>query len=211
MAITTSNTFSIPGATDTISSARGSWNSSFKAILQNFASANAIPVSTNLDYEGSTTDPKEGMLYYNSNTGGLYLNSIDSDMNFGSGPYGSFRRLGLGTRAYDDIASASTNEAHLDPGELIVVINDTAGSAANNRLYLVTDTSKTLKDVSIPYDRTVSNTAIIAETITQHEIADGAITSSKIADGTVIAADVADESINDSKLDSSLVLLGLVL
>ena len=211
MAITTSNTFHIPANTDTISTARGYWNSSFKAILQNFASANAIPVTTNINYEGSLTTAPEGMLYYNSNTGGLYINSTGSDMDFGSGPYGTFRRLGLGTRAYDDVASAVTNQAHLDPGELIVVINDTAGSAANNRLYLVSDSSKTLKDVSVPYDRTVANTAIVAGSITEFEIATGAITADKIADGTIIEADVANESITDSKLDSSLVLLGLVL
>ena len=210
MAITTSNTFNIPGATDTISTARGSWNSSFKAILQNFASANAIPVSTNLNYEGSTTDPKEGMLYYNSNTGGLYINSTGSDMGFGTGPYGDFRRLGLGTRAYSNISAAVTNESHLDPGELIVVINDTDG-VSNNRVYLVSDTNKNLVDVATPYTRSISNTAIVAAAITQHEIADGAITSEKIADGTIVAADVTNESITDSKLDSSLVLLGLVL
>jgi hypothetical protein len=210
MAITTSNTFHIPANSDTISSARGYWNSSFKSILQNFASANAIPVTTNLNYEGSLTTAPEGMLYYNSNTGGIYVNTTGSDMNFGSGPYGTFRRLGLGTRAYDDIATAASNDAHLDPGELIVVINDTAG-ASNNRVYLVSDSSKTLVDVSVPYDRTVPNTAIQAETITQYEIADGAITSAKIADGTVIAADIEDETITDSKLDSSLVMLGMVL
>ena len=207
MSLTTSNTFHLAASADTLASSRIYWNSSFKAILQNFASANAIPVSTNLTYEDGATSAKEGMLYYNSTTGGMYLNTES----YGSGPYGSFRRLGLGTRAYDNIGEASNDASNLDPGELLVVINDTAGSAANNRVYLVSDTNKNLVDVSIPYSRTVANTAIVAKSLTGYEIADGTITASHIADGTIIEADVADESITDSKLDSALVLLGMVL
>lgn len=210
MALATSNTFHIPANSDTLASARGYWNSSFKSVLQNFASANAIPVSTNLNYEGSLTSAPEGMLFYNSNTGGLYINSTGSDMAYGSGPYGTFRRLGLGTRAFETVAKADAVSGSLDPGELIVVINDTAGSS-NNRVYLVSDSSKTLVDVSVPYERTVANDAIVAASITEYEIADGAITAAKIADGTVVEAELANESVTDSKLDSSLVMLGLVL
>ena len=211
MALATSNTFHIPATTDTIALARTYWNSTSKALLQNFASANVKPTTINIDYEGSTQTPPEGMLYYNSNTGGLYINTTSSDMDYGNGPYGTFRRLGIATRAYDTIADATTNSQHLDPGELIVVINGTAGSSANNRLYLVSDSSKTLLDVSTPYDRTLSNLKLEAATITEYEIADGAITNAKIADGTVIAADIQDNSITDSKLDSALVMLGLVI
>lgn len=206
MALSQSNTFHIPNQQDSIALSRTYWNNSFKAVLQNFASANAIPITTNINYEGATQSPPDGMLYFNSTTGALYLrNSAEA-----SGPYGSFRRLGLGTRAYSNLASAASDEGTLDVGELLVVVNDTAGSA-NNRLYLVSDTNKTIIDVGIPGDRSVANTSIIAKTITGFEIADGTITSDHIANGTVIAADVADESITDSKLDSSLLYLALVM
>ena len=47
MAITTSNTFHTAAISDTISSARGYWNSSFQALLRNFNSANATPNANN--------------------------------------------------------------------------------------------------------------------------------------------------------------------
>jgi hypothetical protein len=52
---------------------------------------------------------------------------------------------------------------------------------------------------------------MVLKTITGAEIANNTITAEHIADGTVIAADFADESVTDSKLNSALVLLGLVL
>lgn len=207
MSLSTSNTFHTAATTDSISAARGYWNSSFKALLQNFASANTIPAIPNINYEGGTIAPPSGMLYYNSTTGAVYLNTNK----YGSGPYGSFRRLGLGTRSYSNLSAASSDSGSLDPGELIVIINDTGGSPANNRVYLVSDTNKTLVDVSRQADRSVSNVSIKAGSITGFEIATGTINNTHIADGTVIAADVEDNSITDEKLNSTLVLLGMVL
>lgn len=207
MALTTSNTFHLAASADTIAQSRVYFNSSFKALLQNFSSANAIPVSTNLFFEDGLQSAPEGMLWYNANTGGVYVNTEK----FGSGPYGTFRRVGIGTRSYTNISEAVSRKYELDPGELIVVVNDSAGSAANNRVYLVTDSAKNLLDLGTPYERTVDNTKIVLKTITGAEIANNTITAAHIADGTVIEADFADESVTDSKLDSSLVLLGLVL
>lgn len=207
MALTSSNTFHLAVSADTIASSRIYFNSSFKAVLQNFASANAIPVSTNLLFEDGLTAAPNGMLWYNDSTGGLYVNTNK----FGSGPYGTFRRLGLGTRSYTSVSDATSKNYELDPGELIVIVNDSAGSAANNRVYLVSDSNKTLVDVSTPYTRTVDNTKLVLKTITGAEIANNTITADHIADGTVIEADFADESVTDSKLNSALVLLGLVL
>jgi hypothetical protein len=207
MSLTISNTFHLATTADSLASSRVYWNSSFKAVLQNFASANAIPVSTNVQYEDGLTSAPEGMLYYNSSSGGMYINTTT----YGSGPYGSFRRLGLGTRAYNTLAAASSDSAKLDPGELLVVINDTAGSPANNRVYLVSDSSKTLVDVGVPYFRSVANTTVVAKSLTGYEIADGTITAAHIADGTIIESDFADNSVTDAKLNSALVLLGLVL
>ena len=133
MAITTSNTFHTAAISDTISSARGYWNSSFQALLRNFNSANATPNANNLNFEGALTTEPDGMLYYNNTTGGMYLHTTK----FGQGPYGNFRRAGLGTRPYTTVAAAALDSAALDPGELKVVINDTGGTAANNRVYLV--------------------------------------------------------------------------
>jgi len=210
MAVTSSNTFHKPASSDTLADSRVYFNSSLQALLENFASANAIPVAANHDYEGALTGAKPGQLWYNSNTGGLYLNSYGTPQNYGLGPYGYFRRMGLGTRAYTAIDRAEVDHEHLDPGELIVVINNTAGSA-NNRVYLVSDQDKKLVDVSEPYERSVSNTALVAKSVTQHEIANNAIRAEHIADGTIVKADIADESITDEKLDSTLVLLGMVL
>jgi hypothetical protein len=147
------------------------------------------------------------MLWYNQDSGGLYIRTT----NFGTGPYGNFRRMGISTRAYDSISAAMSKSYELDTGELIVVVKDSAGSAANNRVYLVSDDNKTLVDVSVPYERTVDNTKIALKTLTGAEIANNTITADHIADGTVIEADFADESVTDRKLDSALVLLGLVL
>ena len=207
MALTTSNTFQLAASADTIASSRIYFNSSFKALLQNFASANAIPVSTNIAYEDGLRAAPFGMLWYNQSTGGVHVNTDK----FGSGPYGTFRRQGIGTRSYVSIAAAMAKNYELDTGELIVVVKDSAGSAANNRVYLVTDDNKTLLDVGTPYQRTVDNTKMVLKTITGAEIANNTITAEHIADGTVIAADFADESVTDSKLNSALVLLGLVL
>jgi hypothetical protein len=207
LALSTSNTFHTAAASDSISAARGYWNSSFKALLENFASANAIPAIPNINFEGGTVAPPQGMLYFNATTGAMYVNTDK----YGSGPYGSFRRLGIGTRSYTDLAAAVTDNAALDPGELIVVINDTGGSPANNRLYLVSDTNKTLVDVSRQADRSISNVSLKAQSITGFEIASGTINNTHIADGTIITADVADNSITDQKLNSTLVLLGMVL
>ena len=186
MAITTSNTFHTAAISDTISSARGYWNSSFQALLRNFNSANATPNSNNLNFEGALTTEPDGMLY--------------------------FWRAGLGTRPYTTVAAAALDSAALDPGELIVVINDTGGTAANNRVYLVSDDNKHLIDVGIPTtDGVIANNTIVSKSITGNEIADNAITSDHIAPGTVIETDFADESVTDSKLDSSLVMLSMVL
>ena len=65
--------------------------------------------------------------------------------------------------------------------------------------------------MSEPYERSVPNTALVAKSVTQYEIANNAIRAEHIADGTIVKADIADESITDEKLDSTLVLLGMVL
>lgn len=207
MALTTTNTFHLATSADTLASSRVYYNSSFEAILRNFASANAVPVATNLLFADGTKDPADGMLWYNESTGGIYVRTTK----FGTGPYGYFRRAGVGTRSYVSVAAAMSKSYELDIGELIVVVRDSAGSAANNRVYMVTDENKTLLDVGTPYERTVDNTKLVLKTITGAEIANNTITSAHIADGTVIEADFADESVTDSKLDSALVLLGLVM
>lgn len=208
MAITTSNTFHTAAISDTISSARSYWNSSFQALLRNFNSANAVPNSNNLNFEGALTSAPDGMLFYNNTTGGMYVHTTK----YGQGPFGNFRRAGLSTRPYNTVAAAALDSGSLDPGELIVVINDTAGAAANNRVYLVSDDNKKLIDIGIPStDGVISNNTIIAKSITGNEIADNTITSDHIAPGTVIESDIGNESITDEKLDSSLVLLGMVL
>jgi hypothetical protein len=205
MATTSSNTFQLAASADTLASSRIYFNSSFKALLQNFASANAIPVSTNIGYEDGLRAAPYGMLWYNESTGGIYVNTDK----FGTGPYGNFRTIG--TRSYVSIGAAMSKSYELDIGELIVIVRDSAGSAANNRVYLVTDENKTLFDVGTPYARSVDNTKLVLKTITGAEIANNTITADHIADGTVIEADFADESVTDPKLDSALVLLGLVI
>ena len=64
-------------------------------------------------------------------------------------PFGSFRSVGLSTRIETDLTSASANLGVLEPGEFVVTVNDTAGTA-NNRLYVctVSGSTKTLVDVA---------------------------------------------------------------
>lgn len=156
MPLGNSNTYSTPASTQTLATSRELYNSSLRALLENFSSANIKPISTNVLYDGVATTPNPGSLWYNTTTGGLYIDT-GSFYDNTYAPFGTYRRLGVGTRAEGSLVSATANIGRMDPGELIVTINDTAG-ASNNRAYVVSVSggAKKFVDIGTPGTGTVA-------------------------------------------------------
>ena len=139
MATGNSNTFVLPSQGSSIAVSRTQFNSSLKAVLQNFYSA-GTPSSDNLVDSGSTISAAEydGMLFRNSSTGMFYVS--DSAITTASGRTnrpvgGNFTRYGIAWRQQGSVVAAEANIATFDVGEAFVVVKDTAG-ASNNRMYL---------------------------------------------------------------------------
>lgn len=139
MATGNSNTYVLPSQGSSIAVSRTQFNSSLRAVLQNFYSSGA-PSTDNLVDSGSAMGATDydGMLYRNSTTGMLYISdsAITTASNKTNRPVGgNFTRYGIAWRQETDLATAATNLSTYDVGEAFVVVNDTAGSS-NNRMYL---------------------------------------------------------------------------
>lgn len=139
MALGNSNTFALPSQGASIAISRSQFNSSLRALLQNFYSTGA-PDAENLIDGGSSlaSTDYDGMLYRSANTGMMYV--ADSAITVGSGRTnrpigGTFTRYGLAWRQQHSLAAAAANIGSFDIGEAFVVVKDTAGSS-NNRMYL---------------------------------------------------------------------------
>ena len=162
MALSTSNTFTLPSQGAAIATSRTQFNSSFRALLQNFYSS-SIPTSVNLLNAGSSLTASEynGMLYRDSTTGVLYIS--DSSITTGSGKTsnpvgGNFTRYGLAWRQEDTLADGVSSIASYDIGEAFAVVQDTGGSS-NNRLYMKA-TASTFVDVGKPAPGQVTETEL---------------------------------------------------
>lgn len=179
MAVGNSNTFVLPSQGASIAISRTQFNSSLKALLQNFYSAGA-PGVDNLVEAGSSMSAGDynGMLYRSSTTGMLYIsdNSITAASNKTNNPVGgNFTRYGIAWRQEPDLATAATRLSTYDVGEAFVVINDTAGSS-NNRMYLRVSPSTTFSDAIIdvgkPGPGQVDATSLSSKSISGNILAD---------------------------------------
>lgn len=141
MAIGSSNTFNLPGQGDSLVLSRENYNSSLRALLQNFYASN-IPDTENFVNMGSamTSGDINGVLYRSSNTGMLYISDTNIGTTRTNNPVGGkFTRYGIAWRQQENLAAAAANIATFDLGEAFVVVNHPV--AANNRMYLRTKTS----------------------------------------------------------------------
>jgi microcystin-dependent protein len=149
MSIGNSNTFVLPSQGASIAISRSQFNSSLKALLQNFYSPGS-PDADNLVDSGSamTSSEHDGMLYRNSTTGMFYV--ADSAITVASGRTnrpvgGNFTRYGIAWRQQGSLVAAAANISTFDVGEAFVVVKDTAG-ASNNRMYIRVATTGSFQD-----------------------------------------------------------------
>lgn len=176
MALGNSNTFIGPSQGLSVTISRSQFNSSLRALLQNFYSP-AIPDSTNLQVEGSplSASDYDGMWYRDSNTGVFYVSDSGiTGTNKTINPIGgNFTRYGINWRVETDLTAAAANLSTYDIGEAFIVTQDTGGSS-NNRMYIrVKDTttfSSDFVDIGLPPPNSITTNMII----------DGNVTGTKI-------------------------------
>jgi len=177
MALTDANTYVLPSQGASIAVSRSQFNSSLRALLQNFYSG-ATPDTDNLVAEGSAMGATayDGMWYRDSDTGMFYVS--DSAITVASGRTnrpvgGNFTRYGVAWRQQGSLAAAAANIATFDVGEAFVVVKDSGGSS-NNRMYLRVATTGTFNsdfvDVGLPFPGRVGTT----------ELTNGAVTGPKL-------------------------------
>ena len=207
-------TFTLPPVSAAIATARVNFNDSLFSVLAQFATSNTKPTSTNITVEDVLTAPPEGMIWWNNLTKKLYVNNPNAT----GSPYTPFSRVGIATGIEANVAQITANIGQYEMGELVAVINNTAGSS-NNRVYLISDSNKTLVDLGLPFANSVTAAIMADGSVTTVKIADYAVTTDKIANlsvnvaklasGSVTTVKIADGAVTDSKLDSGLVFLGL--
>jgi microcystin-dependent protein len=138
MATGNSNTYVLPSQGSSIAVSRTQFNSSLRAVLQNFYSTGA-PGTDNLIDSGSAMGESDydGMLFRNSTTGMLYISdsAISNPIRTNNPVGGKFTRYGIAWRQQASLAAAAANIATFDLGEAFVVLGPEV-SAANNRIYL---------------------------------------------------------------------------
>src|SRR5210317_535288 len=129
MALSDSNTYVLPSQSIAVAISRSQFNSSLRAVLQNFYSP-ATPDADNFVQEGASLSATgyDGALYRDSTTGVLYIH--DTNVTPGSGrtnnPQGGFwTRYGIAWRQQGSLAAAATNISDFDVGEAFVVVKDT--------------------------------------------------------------------------------------
>lgn len=182
MALTDSNTFSLPSQGSSIAVSRTQFNSSLRSLLQNFYS-DAIPASDNLLDGGSSLGATEydGMLYRASDTGVLYVSDSSIDSARTTHPVGgNFTRYGIAWRQQHTPAAAALNIADFDIGEAFAIVKDTGGSSNNSIWLRVNDTgtySSDFIDLRVPQD----------DQVTTAKIRDGNITGPKLQTGSMVA------------------------
>ena len=197
MAVSDSNTYSTPGQGLAVATSRVNYNSSIRALLQNFYSP-AIPDTDNLIENGAalTASQYDGVLYRKSDTGMLYIS--DSGITSASGRTnnpigGDFTRYGIAWRQQGSVAAADANIASFDIGEAFVVVRDTGGSSNNSIWLRIRDTGTFDTDflrINKPH----------AGSITAIELADNNVTTAKLVAESVTNAKIATATITSDKL-----------
>ena len=135
MPLSDSNTYVLPSQSAAIAISRSQFNSTLRAVLQNFYST-SVPDADNFVQEGSsmTTTEYDGAFFRNASTGMLYVHDtgITSASGRTNNPLGgSWTRYGISWRQQGSLAAAAANISSFDVGEAFVVVKDTAGSANN--------------------------------------------------------------------------------
>ena len=173
MALGDSNTFSLPSQGAAIAISRGQFNSSLRALLQNFYSA-ALPDTENFQSGGSalSSTEYEGTLYRKSSTGVLYIYDSGAAGTTTRTQYplgGKWTRYGIAWRQQGSLAAAASNIADYEIGEAFAVVKDTAGSS-NNRLYMRVATTGTFGvdfvDIGKPAPSQVGTTELASQSVT---------------------------------------------
>ena len=140
MPLADSNTFSLPSQGTGIAISRTQFNSSHKALLQNFYST-SIPTACNFVDSGSSMSQSNynGVLYRSSNTGMLYISdtAITGTSRTLNPVGGSFTRYGIAWRTQASLAAADANIGSFDIGEAFAIVQGTdPGGTANNSLWM---------------------------------------------------------------------------
>jgi len=182
MALTDSNTFSLPSQGSSIAVSRTQFNSSLRSLLQNFYS-DASPAADNLLDGGASLGATEydGMLYRASDTGVLYVSDSSIDSARTNNPVGgNFTRYGIAWRQQHTPAAAALNIADFDIGEAFAIVKDTGGSSNNSIWLRINDTgtyNSDFIDLRVPQD----------DQVTTSKIRDGNITGPKLQTGSMVA------------------------
>ena len=192
-----SNVFVLPTAGKSFTLSLNDFNNSFLTVWSNFYGPN-IPTSADINIGGAATAPYDGMLYRHSSYKAFY--TYNPDALKGGGIGSGFTRVGLGNRNFESITALVANIANIEQSELCSVVGD---SSANYRVYMRTTNAGAIVDIGIPpassltsgmfIARQVPNTALVASSVTGHEMSSDLIYRSRI---TVDA--MAERSISTS-------------
>lgn len=196
-----SNSFITPTASTTLGTARIEINEALFALLQNFYGT-ARPTSTNINYEGSATNPPNGMLYVDATTGALY--KVDSTFTKNSTLGQNLSRYGIGYRIEKDLSHAMVNIGTYEIGELFSTTY-TGASEGNARVYMkYSNSSPYIVDIGIPAADTVSSTVLKDLAVTEAKLATSAVSDGKMATGGNIKFDTSGRlTIGNSSLNSN--------
>lgn len=140
MPLADSNTFALPSQGSGIAISRTQFNSTHKALLQNFYGP-STPTACNLVDSGSSMSSSNynGMMFRNSTTGMVYISDTAIT---GTGKTlnpvgGSFTRYGIAWRTERSLAAAAANISTYDIGEAFAIVQGTdPGGTANNSLWM---------------------------------------------------------------------------
>lgn len=181
MSLTNSNTYTEPTAGTSLNTARLQQNDSYRSLLTNFYST-ANPVSVNINTNGTTLAPPNGMLFRSATTGALY---VSDSVNKKTSPVGgNFTRIGIGNRVEQNITTLTANKTTYEIGELV-------GTIDTGRLYFRnsnTDSIASFIDVGAPQGYslgTLNNVTFSGESVTAIRF----LATSNVGIGTVSPAE----------------------
>jgi hypothetical protein len=181
MSLTNSNTYTEPTAGTSLNTARLQQNDSYRSLLTNFYSP-STPVSVNLNVNGASLSPPDGMLYRSATTGALY---VSDSVNKKTSPVGgNFTRAGIGNRIEQNITTLTANKTTYEIGELV-------GTIDTGRLYFRssnTDSINSFVDVGAPQGYslgTLNNVTFSGESVTAIRF----LATSNVGIGTVSPAE----------------------
>ena len=211
MALQDSNTYIEPTAGTSLNAARSQVNNSLRSLLTNFRSTSP-PDTENITRSGVGAGEEDGMLYRSATTNALY---VSDSVHVKSSPVGgNFTRVGIGNRVENGIVALAGNIASYEIGELVATPSASGGLSSNARLYLISSNSATMTsvvDVGIPPTngsitdamigtRQISNTKLVASTISTHEIGSRAVANTQIKAATITTHEIASRAVANTQI-----------